>query len=196
LQPKQSFFESVRLDAGRHLKSWNRGYGLGSYLRLIFLCPGFQLAFSLRVQSVLVNIPVIGAALRRILWYFTTIWFSCDIDPGARFGPGIYFPHPTGIVIGGEWDVGSNVTILQSVTLGRGNESPIYRPRICDGVLITAGAKIIGAVNIGAGAVIGANAVVLHDVPSGAVAAGVPAKVVSNSRSARVAKYEYDQTVQ
>jgi serine O-acetyltransferase len=139
---------------------------------------------------------MIGSGLRRILWYFTTIWFGCDIDPGARFGPGIYFPHPVGIVIGGEWDIASEVSILQNVTLGRGNERPVFRPRISDHVRVSAGAKVIGAVNIGSGAVIGANAVVLKDVPAGAVAVGVPAKLISESRPIRIPEYNYNETLQ
>jgi serine O-acetyltransferase len=196
LNTAQPFFHCVRQDADRHLSSWNRGYGLGSKLRLIFLCPGFQLAFSIRIQHLVGTVPVAGPALRRIIWYFTTIWFACDIDPGARFGPGIYFPHPTGIVIGGEWDIGSHVSILQNVTLGRGNEKPVFRSQVSDRVQITAGAKVIGAITIGAGSVIGANAVVLHDVPAGVVAVGVPARILGERRPAPIAPYEYTQTLQ
>jgi serine O-acetyltransferase len=192
----QSFFELVRRDADRHLSSWRRGYGIGSKARLIFLCPGFQLAFSVRLQGLIGRVPFVGPAVRRVIWYFTTIWFGCDIDPGAQFGPGIYFPHPTGIVIGGEWDIGSNVSILQGVTLGRGSETSSYRSLISDNVQITAGAKVIGAVNIGAGSVVGANAVVLQDVPANAVAVGVPARWKTKAASVRNPQHEYYETLQ
>ena len=119
-----------------------------------------------------------------MVWYFSSIFFSCDIDPHARFGPGIYFPHPPGIIIGGEWDIGANVSILQGVTLGRGKESPLRRPNIGDGVWIMAGAKIIGNVDVGANATVGANAVVLKNVPAGAIAVGVPARVLEQRLNA------------
>ena len=69
--------------------------------RLLLLTPGFQLGFWLRVQRALKTVPVVGPALRRCLWYVTTIWFSCDVDPEVEIGPGLYLPHPLGIVIGG-----------------------------------------------------------------------------------------------
>jgi serine O-acetyltransferase len=120
------------------------------------------------------RVPVIGGPLRFILWYVTTIYFGCDIAPGATFGPGLYLPHPTGIVIGEEWDVGANVRILHGVTLGRTTKST-RRCSVGDNVGIGAGAKIIGSLDIGTGARVGANAVVTKSVPPGATAVGIPA---------------------
>jgi serine O-acetyltransferase len=188
VSPLKNWFDAVRADARRHLSTWDQSSGLGALMRLTFLCPGFQLALSIRLQTALHFIPFIGVVLRRILWYLTTVWLGSDIDPAARFGPGIYFPHPTGIVIGGEWEIGSNVSILQSVTLGRKTHGSARSSRIGDDTVITAGAKVIGNLTVGAGATIGANAVVLHDVPAGWVAVGVPARLIAPADARSSAK--------
>ncbi|NPD16317.1 hypothetical protein HOY34_14045 [Xinfangfangia sp. D13-10-4-6] len=168
-----------------HLRSWegsSRKPRLFLWLRLWLLTPGFQLMVLVRLQRGLTRIPllgpVIGPALRRILWYISTIWFGCDISTNARIGPGLYLPHPIGIVIGGDVRLGAGVTILQNVTLGRRDLTQSGSPTIGDGAEIAAGAVIAGPVTIGNDAKIGANSVVLHDVPAGRVAVGVPARVL------------------
>lgn len=105
--------------------------------------------------------------------------FAVDIHPAARLGRGIMLDHATGLVIGETTVVGNNVSILQSVTLGgTGKEEGDRHPKISDGVLISAGAKILGNICIGEGAKIGAGSVVLQPVPPHTTAAGVPAKIV------------------
>ena len=90
--------------------------------------------------------------------------------------------RPTGLVIGETAVVGDNVSILQSVTLGgTGKDEGDRHPKIGNGVLISAGAKILGNVEIGAGAKIGAGSVVLSDVPPHTSVAGVPAKVIGKT---------------
>jgi len=148
-------------------------------MRLLFLTPGFQFVFWLRVQRWLKSIPILGPFLRRIIWYGTTIWFSCDVDPQVEIGPGLYTPHPIGIVIGGGVRIGANVSVLQNVTLGRVATEHLD-PVIGDNVEIGAGAVILGSVSIGHDAKIGANSVVLKDVPPGAVAVGAPARLVGS----------------
>lgn len=174
-----SFLEALRADARMHTVHWKNASAFHVFFNLL-LRPGFHLALAIRCQRSVGKIPVIGPFVRRVMWYFTTIWFSCDIDPMAEIGPGVYFPHPIGIVIGGEWIVGANVSILQGVTLGR-REGEILtgRPRVGDGVMLSVGAKVIGAVDIGDRAVIGANAVVLKPVPAGWTAVGVPARIIA-----------------
>ncbi|MEH3106978.1 MAG: serine acetyltransferase [Sphingomonas fennica] len=105
--------------------------------------------------------------------------FGSFVQPAAAIGPGLRLPHPNGIVIGGGVRIGARCTIFQQVTLGArraGDGFGEAYPDIGDDVTIFAGAKLIGAVRIGDGAVIGANAVVVHDVPAGHYAVGVPAK--------------------
>ena len=105
--------------------------------------------------------------------------FAVDIHPAAQMGCGIMLDHATGLVIGETAKVGNNVSILQSVTLGgTGKDEGDRHPKIGDGVLISAGAKILGNIKVGIGAKIGAGSVVLEDVPPHTTVAGVPAKVV------------------
>ncbi|WP_439106332.1 serine O-acetyltransferase [Congregibacter sp.] len=105
--------------------------------------------------------------------------FAVDIHPAARIGKGIMLDHATGLVIGETARVGNNVSILQSVTLGgTGKEDGNRHPKICDGVLISAGAKILGNICVGEGAKVGAGSVVLEPVAPHTTVAGVPAKVV------------------
>ncbi len=110
--------------------------------------------------------------------------FGVDIHPAARMGHGIMLDHATGLVIGETAVVGNNVSILQSVTLGgTGKDEGDRHPKICDGVLISAGAKILGNIRVGEGAKVGAGSVVLEDVPPHTTVAGVPAKIVGRPSS-------------
>ena len=110
--------------------------------------------------------------------------FSVDIHPAATLGQGILLDHATGLVIGEPAVVGKNVSILQSVTLGgTGKDEGNRHPKIGDGVLISAGAKILGNICVGAGAKVGAGSVVLEDVPAHTTVAGVPAKIVGRPAS-------------
>ncbi|MCB1732989.1 MAG: serine O-acetyltransferase, partial [Halieaceae bacterium] len=105
--------------------------------------------------------------------------FGVDIHPAARMGKGVMLDHATGLVIGETAVVGNNVSILQSVTLGgTGKDEGDRHPKIGDGVLISAGAKILGNIHVGEGAKVGAGSVVLEDVPPHTTVAGVPAKIV------------------
>ncbi|AKC32351.1 serine O-acetyltransferase [Candidatus Pantoea carbekii] len=105
--------------------------------------------------------------------------FSVDIHPAARIGRGIMLDHATGIVIGETAVVENDVSILQSVTLGgTGKTSGDRHPKIREGVMIGAGAKILGNIDVGRGAKIAAGSVVLQPVPSHTTAAGVPARIV------------------
>jgi serine O-acetyltransferase len=105
--------------------------------------------------------------------------FGVDIHPGARIGRGILFDHATGVVIGQTAVVGDDVSILHGVTLGgTGKESGDRHPKVGDGVLIGAGASVLGNVRVGAGAKVGAGAVVLRDVPERTTAVGNPAKAI------------------
>lgn len=110
--------------------------------------------------------------------------FGVDIHPAARMGQGIMLDHATGLVIGETAVVGNNVSILQSVTLGgTGKDEGDRHPKIGDGVLISAGAKILGNIRVGEGAKVGAGSVVLEDVPAHTTVAGVPAKIVGRPSS-------------
>ena len=109
---------------------------------------------------------------------------AVDIHPAARIGSGILMDHATGIVIGETAVVEDDVSMLHEVTLGgTGKEHGDRHPKIRKGVLIGAGAKILGNVEVGEGAKIGAGSVVLKPIPPHSTAAGVPAEIVGHVRA-------------
>jgi serine O-acetyltransferase len=117
------------------------------------------------------QIPLMTGLIMR--WLYRG--FGLEIAPGAEVGGGFYIAHPVGTVIHA-CRIGANCTIIASVTIGLRNEHEF--PTIGDNVFIGAGARVLGGIQIGNGAKIGANAVVVEDIPAGATAVGVPAKVI------------------
>ncbi|MGB3555843.1 MAG: serine O-acetyltransferase [Jannaschia sp.] len=108
--------------------------------------------------------------------------FGVDIHPGASIGKGIMIDHAHSIVIGETAIVGDNVSMLHSVTLGgTGKEDDDRHPKIGNGVLIGAGAKVLGNINVGHCSRIAAGSVVLEDVPAKKTVAGVPARIVGEA---------------
>ena len=115
--------------------------------------------------------------------------FQTDIHPAARVGRGIFLDHATGLVVGSTAVIEDNVSMLQDVTLGgTGKEKGDRHPKIRRGVLIGAGAKILGNIEVGECARVAAGSVVLQPVPRGATVAGVPAKVVGSAGCAEPAR--------
>lgn len=109
----------------------------------------------------------------------SSVIFGVDVHPAATIGKGIMFDHATGVVVGETAVIEDNVSILQGVTLGgTGKQSGDRHPKIREGVMIGAGAKVLGNIEIGVGAKIGAGSVVLEAVPAHTTVAGVPAKIV------------------
>lgn len=117
------------------------------------------------------HVPGVNHALRLV----TTVLYSIEIGNDIELGEGINFTHTLGTVIGGTSKVGSRVKFMGNNTIGTAKDNGC--PVIEDDVVIGCGARILGPIRIGRGAIIGANAVVLTDVPAGAVATGIPAKV-------------------
>lgn len=119
--------------------------------------------------------------------------FAVDIHPAARIGKGILLDHGTGFVVGETAVIDDHVSILQEVTLGgTGKETGDRHPKIREGVMIGSGARVLGNIDVGARAKIGAGSVVLRDVPAGCTAAGVPAKIVGKCANQEPAR-EMDQ---
>ena len=119
------------------------------------------------------------AVMRHRFWSVVT---GCDLPINTKIGGGLLMPHPNGIVIHPMCKVGPNCLILQQVTLGsNGSNIRSGVPTLGGHVDVGAGAKILGPIMIGDHAVIGANAVVLTDVPANAVAVGIPARVSSRA---------------
>jgi len=122
--------------------------------------------------------------------------FAVDIHPGARIGRGILFDHATSVVIGETAVVEDDFSMLHEVTLGgTGKVGGDRHPKIRRGVMIGAGAKVLGNIVIGEGAKIGAGSVVLHDVPPHCTVAGVPARQVGYPAHALPA-LEMDQSIE
>lgn len=108
--------------------------------------------------------------------------FQTDINPAARIGRGFFLDHATGLVVGETAAIGDNVSILQGVTLGgTGKEAGDRHPKIGNGVLIGAGAKVLGNITVGDCSRIAAGSVVLKPVPSKTTVAGVPARIVGEA---------------
>lgn len=122
--------------------------------------------------------------ISKILSMLNLILFGIETSPKVNIGGGLFLPHTVGTILGAE-SIGVNVTIMHGVTLGARemdfNFNSNARPIIGNNVFIGAGAKIIGAVTIGDYAKIGANAVVIKDIPQHALAVGVPAKIINES---------------
>jgi serine O-acetyltransferase len=105
--------------------------------------------------------------------------FAVDIHPAVPVGRGVFIDHATGLVVGETSVIGNDVSILHEVTLGgTGKERGDRHPKVQDGVLLSAGAKVLGNITLGRNAKVGAGSVVLHDVPPCATVAGIPARIV------------------
>src|SRR5215813_4983023 len=155
----------------------------------IFLCyPGFQAILMHRLAHRLYRAHV--PLLPRVISQFTRFLTGIEIHPGARIGRRVFIDHGMGVVIGETAEVGDDCTLYQGVTLGgtsltRGAKR---HPTIGNGVIISSGAQVLGPFRVGDGARIGAQAVVLSEVPDGATMVGIPARPVSRRGTAAESK--------
>ncbi len=164
------------------------------HLHVLLNLKGFQALQTYRVAHSL------WRANRRELAFAlanqASLVFAVDIHPAARIGAGVMLDHGTGIVIGETTVVEDNVSILQSVTLGgTGKEHGDRHPKVRSGVMIGAGAKILGNIEIGIMSKVAAGSVVLRPVPPHCTVAGVPARVVRHHRDDSCPSQEMDQTL-
>lgn len=127
-----------------------------------------------RSGGLIARLVAAAAVLRHRFWCAIA---GCDVPLNCQLGGGLMLPHPNGVVVHPDAEVGPNCILFQQVTLGSGGRLP-GAPKLEAGVDVGAGAKILGGIVIGAGAKIGANAVVLDDVPAGATAVGMPARAL------------------
>ena len=123
--------------------------------------------------------------LARLLSWFARFLTNIDIHPGATIGRRFFIDHGAGVVIGETAEIGDDVTLYHGVTLGGTTWNKGKRhPTLGDGVVVGAGAKILGAITLGAQVRVGANSVVVKDVPSHRTVVGIPAKVVLRTEEA------------
>jgi serine O-acetyltransferase len=175
-----TFRASVRGDIAVWTNIWHGPSGedtvsLHPGLKLVWTQCGLRatLLFCLSHALWRSHIPMLPGMVARL----NLTLHGLDIPPSVEIGPGLYIPHPVGTVVMAQ-RVGANVSLISAITIGM-RATPVF-PVIGDGVFVGAGARILGAITVGAGANIGANAVVLKDVPPRATAVGVPARILTS----------------
>jgi serine O-acetyltransferase len=149
-----------------------------SSLEVIFFYPGFHARELHRVAHAfhVRHIPLIP----RLISHFSRFITGIEIHPGATIGEGFFIDHGMGVVIGETTEIGDNCQVFQGVTLGGTSTKREKRhPTLKDNVVVSSGAKVIGAVTIGENAVIGAGSVVVTNVPANATVVGVPGHIVA-----------------
>lgn len=176
-EEQPGLIELVREDWRAHECSWTR--------------PGFRAVaihrfgvWRMSIGSRILRAPF--SVLYRLLYRRARNVYGIELPFTVRVGRRVIFEHAGAVVIHGNSEIGDDCIIRQGVTLGnRRLEAPLEAPRLGRNVNVGAGAKILGAVTVGDGAEIGANAVVLDNVPAGALAVGVPAKIRPRSGDGR-----------
>jgi serine O-acetyltransferase len=148
-----------------------------SRFEIFLLYPGYKAQVLHRIAHALfrLGLPLLPRAISELARFLTGI----EIHPGARLGRGVVIDHGMGVVIGETAIVGDEVLIYQGVSLGGTNLDRVQRhPTIGNRVVIGAGAKVLGNIKVGEGSRIGANSVVIEDVPPNSTVVGVPARVI------------------
>lgn len=148
-----------------------------SALEVLFCYPGFHAIFFYRIAHWFwtKRMYFIGRLLSHVGRFFTGI----EIHPGARIGKKFFIDHGMGVVVGETAEVGDNVLLYHGVTLGGTSWKKVKRhPTIGSNVVIGAGAKILGPITVGNNTRVGANSVVVNDVPPNSIVVGIPGKVV------------------
>ncbi|MEQ8833297.1 MAG: serine O-acetyltransferase [Miltoncostaeaceae bacterium] len=144
----------------------------------VLLCyPGLHALWMHRVAHTLwthgIHLPA------RVLSQISRFATGIEIHPGARIGPGLFIDHGMGVVIGETTEIGEDVTIYQGVTLGgTGKESGKRHPTVRDRVIVGTGARVLGPLEIGEGAKVGAGSIVIRDVPANSTVVGNPGRTV------------------
>lgn len=152
-----------------------------SVLEILVCYPGLHAVWGHRISHSLWrrNLKLPGRCVSHLFRALTGI----EIHPGATIGPGFFIDHGMGVVIGETAEIGADVTLYHGVTLGGTSLAKGKRhPTLEDRVVVGAGAKILGAITIGADSRIGANAVVVKSVPPNSVVVGVPGQIVKRSK--------------
>lgn len=146
------------------------------YVEIILLYPGLHAIIAYRLAHVLWQWKV--PFFPRMISQVARFWTGIEIHPGAQIGKGLFIDHGMGVVIGETSVIGDGVTLFQGVTLGgTGKETGKRHPTVGNHVVIGAGAKVLGNIRVGDCSYVGANAVILRDVPRHATVVGVPGHI-------------------
>ncbi|MBQ7833807.1 MAG: serine O-acetyltransferase [Lachnospiraceae bacterium] len=149
----------------------------------VFLYPSFKVMLHYRLAHKLYNRKMYFLA--RYVSQRAARKTGIEIHPGATIGEGLFIDHGNGVIIGETTIIGNNVTLYQGVTLGgTGKEHGKRHPTICDNVMISAGAKVLGSFTVGENSKIGAGSVVLEEVPPNCTVVGVPGRIVKRDNVA------------
>ncbi len=158
-----------------------------SFLEVVFAYNGFHAVLWHRLNNFIWHLKL--RALARTLANFSRILTGIEIHPEAKIGKNFFIDHGTGVVIGQTAVIGDNVTIYHGVTLGGvgrvGKVDGKRHPTLEDWAIIGAGSQVLGDITIGEHAKVGANSVVTSDIPAGATAIGIPARVIGGDDRAR-----------
>ena len=149
----------------------------GSWAEVLFCYPGLHVLISHKVAHFLykLKVPVLPRVISHISRWLTGI----EIHPGAKFGKRLLIDHGGGVVIGETTEVGDDVVIYQNVTLGGTSTKKVKRhPTLGNNIVVGCGAKVLGNIRIGDHCQIGANSVVIKDVPPHSTVVGIPARIV------------------
>jgi serine O-acetyltransferase len=185
------FLNSIREDVRAVL---HRDPASRSWLEVLLCYPGLHAVWAHRINHWLWQHHL--RLLARFLSNVSRTITGIEIHPGAQIGSRLFIDHGMGVVIGETAVVGDDVTMFHGSTLGgTGKEKGKRHPTIGNGVLIGAGAKILGNITIGINSRVGANSVVLHDVPEGSTVVGIPARLLQR-RAAGPAISEQENSMQ
>ncbi len=167
-----AFLERLREDIGAIME---RDPAARSRIEVVLCYPGFHAVLLHRLAHAAWRAGWL--LLGRSISHFGRMVTGIEIPPGARIGRRLFIDHGMGCLIGETAEVGDDVTLYHGVTLGGVTlEKEKRHPTLEDGVIVGAGAQVLGPITVGAGARIGANAVVLKDVPPGVTMVGIPAR--------------------
>lgn len=161
-----------------------------SPLEVLLACPGLHALWYYRIARRLYLKR--HYVLARLLSHWARRKTGIEIHPGAKIGRRVFIDHGMGVVIGETAEVGNDVLIYHGVTLGgTGKDKGKRHPTIGNGVMLSAGSKILGPIRIGDGSKIGANSVVLEDVPPYVTVVGIPGRIVRRHESSKDFRIDY-----
>jgi serine O-acetyltransferase len=163
---------------------FNRDPAARNIVEILFNYPGIHAIALHRLAHVLWNKQL--KFIARLISNFSRLITGIEIHPAAKIGSRFFIDHGMGVVIGETTEIGNDVTLYHGVTLGGTSWTKGKRhPTLGDGVIVGAGAKILGPIEIGKGAKVGSNSVVTKEVPDGATVVGIPGRIVSNQKGVK-----------
>jgi serine O-acetyltransferase len=181
--PPLPFWESIKADAIAHITTEHRSMSLAQSiligLNIGLFSSGFHLSLLYRISyTARAHLGIFGKLISKLLFWWKRHWYGCSISSTARIYGGVIFPHPQGIVIGGETIIGDRTWIFQNVTMG-GAPGKSGQPNIGNDCRIYTGSVIFGPIEIGDGVTIGANAVVSKSIPAHTLVKSAPTISIS-----------------